>query len=84
MNKNETHLKPVTERILDACDGSTTELAKKLTFESNQYYTVNQVSHWCKTKRIPPEHAATVSAVFEIPIEEVVPDMFKAHHTNKR
>lgn len=74
----------MTERILEACGDSTTELAKRLTLGSHHYFTVNQVSHWCKTKRIPPEHALAVATVFEVPIEDVIPEMFKAHHINPR
>lgn len=78
-------MKPITETLLAACDGSTTELARRLTVASNgDYYSTNQVTHWCRVRRIPPEHARVVSDAFGVPIEDVVPDLFKMHHNNKR
>ena len=73
----------ITETILAACDGSTTELARRLTLASDGgYFTTNQVSHWCKVKRVPPEHALVVSQAFDLRVEDVVPQLFKAQNNN--
>ena len=76
--------KPITETILAQCDGSTTELARRLTVSSDKYYTPNMVTHWCRTQKVPPEHASIVAKTFDLPIEDVAPYMFTAHHNNKR
>lgn len=76
--------KPITGTILATCDGSVTEFARRLTASSGIYYTLNQVTHWCRTGRVPPEHAQHVARAFELKIEDVVPELFKAHHNNKR
>lgn len=82
--KRKIILNPITETILGRCGGSTTELARQLTLSSGAYYTVNQVTYWCRTKKVPPEHARAVADCFGLPIEDVVPELFKMHHTNNR
>ena len=73
-------LKPITETILNACDGSTTELARRLTVATGNYYTVNQVAHWMKVERVPAEHMQAVANAFDVPVENVRPDLFGMHH----
>ena len=81
--KRKIILQPITETILQACGGSTTELARRLTVASaDKFYTPNMVTHWCRTGKVPPEHAAIVASEFDLKIEDVVPELFGMHHTN--
>ena len=73
-------MKPITETLLERCGGSSTALAEKLTFATGVYYTVNQVAHWARVEQVPAEHMQAVAKTFDIPVEDIRPDLFGMHH----
>lgn len=70
----------IVEKILETCDNSTTELARRLTEHTQKYYVPQLVNHWKKVGRIPPEHIVAVSQVTGVSVEEIAPELFKEYH----
>ena len=66
------------------CAGSSTQLAEKLTFATGNYYTVNQVSYWIRTDKVPAEHMIAVASLFGISAKSLRPDLFGQTNNNKK
>lgn len=74
----------VVDEILSTCEGSTTELARRLTKHTGNYYSPQMVNYWRQTGKIPPNHMTAVSAVSGMPVERIAPEFFEAYHRNAK